>query len=1052
MTLLFRDVPSAFFRAFFFVLALCAWSTADAEYGDWKFDAGRFEERLINDWLMQDVPDAESRATLFTTESSEQEQALVKRVLKEIQALGAESELSASLDGLISEKKPGCDPVWRELYIALCRERRSARLANLKDDAPKFVYTKHYVMGASHYAYTEDVTDEAYNDYSCNRQPGGQLCLATLADDGSVKHEVLVETAEGTIRDPDVFWDGTKILFSMRKSFDKDDFHLYEYDLTTKQTRQITFGLGVADIEPIYLPNDDVLFVSTRCGQNTDCWWTEVSNLYTCDIQGRYLRRVSVDQVTVNYPKLLSDGRVVYTRWDYNDRGHIYVQPLFQMNADGTGQTEFYGNNSYFPTVVMHPRGVPGSDKAVGVLGGHHTYQQGKLALIDRSKGTQGNVGVTLLAPIRESEDVKIDRYGQEGELFQYPYPLDDETLLCAYLPEGDQERSYEIPFGVYWFNYDGRRELLAFDPAISCGQPIPLVEREKPALRASQVDLTKKTGQYYVQDVYEGPGLEGIKRGTIKALRVVALEFRPNGCGWNWNFGEAGDSIVTTPASIGGGTWDVKRVLGEVPVEEDGSAYFEAPALTPVYFQLLDRNGDAVQTMRSWSTLQPGETFGCVGCHEPKGNSIGNVTTASGSTTAALQKGVAKLTPLYTPGKGYMQDAGFSYLRDVQPILDKYCVSCHSGGQDSAGAPRPFSLMANDFVVSDPDDEYQKIIKAQKRNFAESYVRLTHRGNNRNDYIRWLGVQDRPSMLLPYYAGAAVSPMIAMLRGKDQYEQDADLPNRPQVADRLFEAHQDVRVDEQSLRILALWVDLLVPYCGNYLEANLWTRGERAWYEYYLAQRKRNAEIVADDIAKKIEHDATGREFTLADFQQFDRGGLEYRNEFSREFLERVYPTRCAKSGADNVYRNLALNPDDIQGDSETVKEFPHAVANSEYAYLDSCAAKNAIDGDLTTFWRPNLRTDLWFNVDFGCEVEIDRIKLALDSNGALDAWKSVVAEFSDGSQETFALEPDKERHEFAFNKRRCVRVKLRFESAALPPKGAGVGELEVWGVSVQN
>ncbi|MBQ2037980.1 MAG: hypothetical protein II486_00835, partial [Thermoguttaceae bacterium] len=209
MTLLFRDVPSAFFRAFLLVLALCAWSTAGAEYGDWKFDADRFEERLVNDWLMQDVPDAEARATLFATESSEQELALVKRVLEEIQALGAESELGASLDGLISEKKPGSDSAWRELYIALCRERRAARLESLKDAAPKFVYTKHYVMGASHYAYTEEVTDEAYNDYSCNRQPGGQLCLATYADDGSVKHEVLVETAEGTIRDPDVSWDGT---------------------------------------------------------------------------------------------------------------------------------------------------------------------------------------------------------------------------------------------------------------------------------------------------------------------------------------------------------------------------------------------------------------------------------------------------------------------------------------------------------------------------------------------------------------------------------------------------------------------------------------------------------------------------------------------------------------------------------------------------------------------------------------------------------------------------------------------------------------------------
>ena len=1033
---------------------ICLWSApAFADYGDWKFDPEEFETRLFNDWLMQDSPDAEERAALFDDNSFEEERRLVERVLN---ALDSDA-LNARLAALVDQKTPGDSPEWRELYADACRERRAARLGSAIDAAPQFVYTKHYVMGASHYAYTEDVTDEAYFDTSCNRQPGGQLCLATFQPDGSIAHEVLVETPDGTIRDPDVSWDGTKILFSMRRSFDKDDFHLYEYDVKTRKTRQITFGLGVADIEPIYLPNGDLLFTSTRCGQITDCWWTEVSNLYTCDAQGRFLRRVSVDQVTVNYPKLLDDGRVVYTRWDYNDRGHIYVQPLFQMNADGTGQTEFYGNNSYFPTVVLHPRGIPGSDKVVGVLGGHHAYQQGKLAIIDRSKGTQGNSGIQLIAPIRETEDVKIDRYGQEGELFQYPYALDEETFLVAYLPEGSQERSYSIPFGVYWFDVDGARELLAFDPAISCGQPVAFVEREIPQTRPSQVDLTKKTGQYYVQDVYEGPGLEGIKRGTIKALRVVALEFRSIGCGWNWHFGEAGDSMVSTPCSIGGGTWDVKRVLGEVPVEEDGSAFFEVPALTPVYFQLLDRNGDVVQTMRSWSTLQPGETFGCVGCHEPKGASIGNVATASGSTTTALRKGVATLTPVLFPGEGYMRKAGFSYLRDVQPILDSYCVSCHTGGKDADGNFRPFSLMANDMTPPDEDDDYLKIVEAQKRVFAESYVKLTNRGNHENDFTRWLGIQDRPSMLPPYYSGAATSPMIAMLRGREQMEKDADLPNRPKVSDAAFEWHKDVKVDERSMKTLAMWIDLLVPYCGNYLEANAWTRGERAWYEYYTAQRVRNAEIVADDVAKKIEADASGKEFSLADFQQFDAGGLDYREQFVQTWLERKAPSRCAKSGAENVYRNLALNPDDVQGDAETLVEYPHAHANSEYAYLDKTAAKNAIDGNPETSWSPNLRTDARLTVDFGVEVEIDKVVVMLKPfdtpffGGELAPIQAQL-EFSDGSTETIALKPTTEPQTFSFEKRRVAWTSLvntRCENDL--PAAFSVAEFELWGVAAE-
>ncbi len=1012
-----------------------------AGYPDWKFDKECFEARLTQDWILRDVPNAEDREELFNGSTFEREQSVVAKALSQIEELGGDvSGLQERFETLTVDNATGSD--WLRLYQDACKMRRELRLAGVVEVAPCFVYTKHYVMGASHYAYTEDVSDEAYFDTSCNKQPGGQLCLARFLSDGSIENEVLVETAEGTIRDPDVSWDGKKILFSMRKSQDKDDFHLYEYNVDTKETRQITFGLGVADIEPIYLPNDDILFASTRCGQITDCWWTEVSNLYTCDSQGRFLRRVSVDQVTVNYPKLLDDGRVVYTRWDYNDRGHIYVQPLFQMNADGTGQTEFYGNNSYFPTVVMHPRGIPGSDKVIGVLGGHHTYQQGKLALIDRSKGTQGNTGVTLIAPVRDTPDVMIDRYGQEGELFQYPYPLDENELLVAYLPEGSNERTYSIPFGVYWFDFDGNRELLAYDPAISCGQPIPLVAREKPTTRPSQVDYTKKTGNYYVQDVYEGPGLEGIERGTIKKLRVVALEFRPIGHGWNWNFGEAGNSIVTTPISVGGGTWDVKRVLGEAPVEEDGSAFFEVPALTPVYFQLLDKNGDSVQSMRSWSTLQPGETFGCVGCHEPKGASIGNAASAVGSTTIALRKGVAVPEPTYVPGEGYMQNAGFSYLRDIQPILDEYCVSCHVGGQDENNERRPFCLMANDMTKPDQDDDYLEIYREQKRIFAESYMKLTHRGNNKNDYIHWLGIQDRPSMLPPYYLGAANSNLIAMFRDKD-----GNVGGQQ-------EWHKDVKIDEKSLKMLAMWIDLLVPYCGNYLEANRWTRGERAYYEYYLAQRVRNAEIVADNVSKKIDADATGREYALADFQQFDRGGLACREQVVRAFLERKLPSRCARSGEENVYRNLALNPDDIQGDQEQMTEYPHAVSNSEYAYLYRCAARNAIDGDAETVWTPNLRTDAWLNVDFGCEVEVDKVVVRF-APGIEENADGLIAqlEFSDGTEEEIELLPTSEPQTIEFDKRRTVRVKiLNINTKKGPFAKYSVAEFEIWGVSCED
>ncbi|MBQ9371178.1 MAG: hypothetical protein IJU03_03210 [Thermoguttaceae bacterium] len=1020
-----------------------------ADYAAWKFDASAQQARMFDDWLMQDEPNAESRARLFTASSDGvAELALVDRVLTELRELdAADSALDARRDALASAKASGADARWKEFYRTACEARRRARLADAMEEAPQFVYTKHYVMGASHYAYTEDVTDEAYKDYSVNRQPGGQLCLATFDENGGVSSKVLVETSTGTIRDPDVSYDGKRVLFSMRTSLDQDDFHLYEHNVETGETKQLTFGLGVADIEPCYLPTGDILFISTRCGQNTDCWWTEVSNLYTCDGEGRFLRRVSVDQVTVNYPKPLDDGRVVYTRWDYNDRGHVYVQPLFQMNADGTGQTEFYGNNSYFPTSLLHPKGVPGTDKVVAIASGHHTYQQGKLILIDRSKGTQANLGATLIAPTRETaNEEKVDRYGQEGELFQYPHPLDESSLLCAYLPEGSQERTYAIPYGVYWFDFDGRRELLAYDPAISCGQPAPLVPREIPTLRASQVDLAKTTGTYYVQDVYEGPGLTGIERGTIKRLRVVELLFRPFGVGWNWNWGEAGDSIVTSPISIGNGTWDAKRVLGEVPVEEDGSAYFEVPAMTPVYFQLLDENGDVAQTMRSWSTLQPGETFGCVGCHEPKGSVIENVA-ATGATTAALRKGVAKLTPVLSPPPGKYQNAGFDYVRDVQPILDHYCVSCHTGGELEDGRPAPFSLLGNEEKV--PSEERKEIYDVEQRRLSESYLNLTQNGRHEGRWVRWLGIQDRPSMLEPYHWGAAKSPLITMFRDENG------------VAGGQDENHRDVKIDEASLRTLAMWIDLLVPYLGDYYELNRWSPGDRAYYRYYLNQRERNAAIVRDNIDRKIKSDASGVLPDPSEFEQFDVGGPEYREKFVSNLLTRKVPSLASKSGAENVYRNLALNPYDIQGDDMDVALYPHASSNSEYAWADCFAAKNAIDGksenrghgDAYPSWGPNLRTDLWLNVDFGCEVEIDKAVVYLRADFPHDGvWTRGTLEFSDGSTEEIEFRETSEPQVFTFAKRRASSVKLTNLQAPKPLKWSGVTEIEFWGVSVEE
>lgn len=283
-------------------------------------------------------------------------------------------------------------------YLKACEQRRIKRLEAFTADKPEIVFTKYRTLRPSFFAYTEGVSDARAE---CNYIAGG--ALVKLKMNGIwAEVETMLADEEGVVRDPNLHFDGRHLLFSWKKSRKEDDFHLYEMDLKTREIKQLTFGKGYADIEGIYLPDDNILFNSTRCGSAVDCWFTEVSNMYLCDREGRYMRQVGFDQVHTVTPTLLDDGRVVYTRWDYNDRGQVWAQPLFQMNPDGTGQAEYYGMNSWFPTTVAQIRQIPGTRKLMGVFMGHHTPQHGKLGIIDPEAGRDENEGVMFVAPVRK--------------------------------------------------------------------------------------------------------------------------------------------------------------------------------------------------------------------------------------------------------------------------------------------------------------------------------------------------------------------------------------------------------------------------------------------------------------------------------------------------------------------------------------------------------------------------------------------------------------------------------------------------------------------------
>jgi len=792
----------------------------------WQQLEGDFPREM--DWWLQDFgPDPV--AWLKSGAGTTIERRAIVHVLDELGAEG--KEFRGVLDELTQANVPSDDARWLNLYAKACQCRREIRLRPLLTKWQKIVFTKHHNMGGSHYAYTE-----AQSDAQAERtfHPGAALCVLELSPtEGppvlragaapALRVRTLLEAPDGVIRDPDIAHDGRRILFSWKKSDRNDDYHLYEMDVASGQTRQLTSGLGYADYEGQYLPNGDIIFSSTRCVQTTDCFTTEVSNLYTCDKDGKYMRRLGFDQVHTNYPTVLNDGRVVYTRWEYNDRGQIFVQGLMQMNPDGTGQTEFYGMNSWFPTTLLHSRAIPGSHQAISVASGHHSRQAGKLVIVDNHLGFEENSGVRLIAPVRKTEAVHVDGYGQSGELFQYPYALSEREYLVTYTPYGWSRQP--TLFGIYFMDMDGRRELLASDPKTSCNQPVPLAPRLQPPLRPSSVDYGKTTGTYHMQDIYAGPGLAGIPRGTIKRLRVVALDYRLALIGANGNEGPAGAAMVATPVAIGHGCWDAKIVLGDATVYQDNSAFFEVPARTPVYFQALDEQGRMVQSMRSWSTLQPGENASCVGCHENKGTT----PLARAGRTCASAVGPQKLMPFHGSARG------FSFPREIQPILDKHCVSCH----DDRTTTLPLGTVRSDVpsapahAAANPKSHSFSLLGVEtvdppaKRKWSDAYLALTQAkidsqgkhwaAGRQSDLVTWINAQSAPPLQPPYSTGAAKSRLLTLLE----------------------KGHYEAKLSAEEMEKLACWIDLAVPYCGDYLEANTWTPADMKRHERLL--RKRN-------------------------------------------------------------------------------------------------------------------------------------------------------------------------------------------------------------------
>jgi hypothetical protein len=206
----------------------------------------------------------------------------------------------------------------------------------------------------------------------------------------------------------------------------------------------------------------------------------------------------------------------------------------------------------------------------------------------------------------------------------------------------------------------------------------MPLGARKRHASRPRSRDYKNGNGTFYVQDVYVGTHMKGVARGSVKYLRVVESPPKKS-----WTRPAWGGQGAQAPG-MNWHNFENKRILGTVPVESDGSAYFECPSDRFVFFQLLDENGMMVQSMRSGTTIQSGERQGCIGCHENRTRDAPSMT----QHPLALMREPSKLTGWY--GEPRM----FSFQQEVQPVFDKHCVSCHDFGK-TAGKALVLSALA---------------------------------------------------------------------------------------------------------------------------------------------------------------------------------------------------------------------------------------------------------------------------------------------------------------------------------------------------------------------
>jgi hypothetical protein len=635
--------------------------------------------QLEADWLFQ-CDNAPSVG------KAKREAELARQMLGRISVMGGAGDLSgqgaalAEVEARLSAAAEDSPATARELYLAVRRIKRAVAFANPLVDFDKVLLIDNpYPRGVP-----GDVTDEwgheARHRNGFMRQVGGRLLVVGLEPGGKVTD--VLEGQAGSFWRPDVSYDGSKILFSFCPESDRS-FHLYECNADGSGLRQLTRG-DYDDLDPVYAPDGKIIFCTSRQHSYVRCGpFIHSFAVARCDADGKNIYVISANGEPDYLPSIMNDGRVMFTRWEYTDKALWRVQSLWTMDPDGCNVQTLWGSQSVWPDVLTEARAVPGSAKVFFTGVGHHAWFDGSIGVIDPAQGLNypdGLLRVTRDAPWPEVGNGPKDppahvEYSAAGKFYAYktPWPLSEEYFLVSAregkrLYSGDEGGGRNDTFRLYLMDVYGNKELI-YRGQFNALHAMPFRARTPPPAIADKVKWPRpgerpEPAVFYSNNVFENA--PDILRGKGKALRVVQMDPKTYTT-WHKTVQHDGPAVSVFQAD------GVKRVLGTVPIEDDGSVNFLVPPGEAVFFQMLDAKGEAIYVMRSFANGMPGERRGCFGCHETGMKNRGVQSASSYKMGKALQKPPVKLQePPWGAGESV------SYPRFVQPVLDKHCAGCH--------------------------------------------------------------------------------------------------------------------------------------------------------------------------------------------------------------------------------------------------------------------------------------------------------------------------------------------------------------------------------------